>query len=262
MSTSAAPPVTPPSSSASDGAAQASPAPTPASVAQFLHDNPEFLIHQPALLAQLELPRQESSGAISLAQRQTQVLRDRIRLLESRLTEMMHVGEENDAIVKKMTGWIRETLLAHDPLERLAVLTEGLAKGFSVPIVALALWGRMAALRVPGRLMPSAVVFCENQDEVTVLAGALIRPLCLPAHAYQARLALGLTSDSSAQNGSVAMIPLRPGASPEAFGLLVLASADPGRFSQDHGVDLLNTLAELTSASLLGLTLATPRSSA
>jgi uncharacterized protein YigA (DUF484 family) len=58
------------------------------------------------------------------------------------------------------------------------------------------------------------------------------------------------------------MIPLRPGASPEAFGLLVLASADPGRFSQDHGVDLLNTLAELTSASLLGLTLATPRSSA
>jgi hypothetical protein len=101
MSTSAVPP----SPSVSDSTAQPSPTPTPAAVAQFLHDNPEFLIHQPALLAQLELPRQESSGAISLAQRQTQVLRDRIRLLESRLTEMMHVGEENDAIVKKMTSW-------------------------------------------------------------------------------------------------------------------------------------------------------------
>ena len=239
--------------------AKTSAGPTAAAVTQFLLENPEFLIHQPGLLSQLELPRQDSSGAISLAQRQTQVLRDRIRLLESRLTEMMHVGEENDAIVKKMTGWIRETIMAQDPLARLAVLTEGLAKSFSVPIVALALWGRMSALRAPGRLMPSSVVFCEAHDEVTALAGALIRPLCLPAHAYQARLALGLTTDGSAQNGSVAMIPLRPGASPEAFGLLVLASADPGRFSQDHGVDLLNTLAELTSASLLGLTPAATR---
>jgi uncharacterized protein YigA (DUF484 family) len=166
---------------------------------------------------------------------------------------MMHVGEENDAIVKKMTGWVRDTLLAHHSLDRLSILSEGLAKAFSVPIVALALWGRMAPLRIPGRLMPSTVVFCDSHDEVTALAGALIRPLCLPAHAYQARLALGLTQDTSAQNGSVAMIPLRPGASPEAFGLLVLASADPGRFSQDHGVDLLATLSELASAALLGL---------
>lgn len=226
---------------------------TPASVSSFLLENPGFLLHHPAVLAHLELPREEPSGVISLAQRQTQVLRDRIRLLESRLTEMMHVGEENDAIVKKMTGWVRETLLASDPIDRLQVLSEGLAKGFSVPIVALALWGRMGALRLPGRLMPSAVVFCDSHDEVTALAGALIRPLCLPAHAYQARLALGLTQDNSAQNGSVAMIPLRPGASPEAFGLLVLASADPGRFSQDHGVDLLSSLSELTSAALLGL---------
>ena len=226
---------------------------SPEAVAGFLLDNPDFLIQHPALLAKLELPQEEFSGAISLTQRQTQVLRDRVRLLESRVTEMMHVGEENDAIVRKMTAWVREALLASDPVERLAVLSEGLAKRFSVPVVALALWGRMAGLRIPGRLMPSSVVFCDDHDEVTALAGALIRPLCLPAHAYQARLALGLIQGDAADSGSVAMIPLRAGASPESFGILVLASADPGRFSQDHGVELLASLAELTSAALLGL---------
>lgn len=229
---------------------------SPEAVITFLLQHPEFLAHQPALLAKLEMPREDSSGVVSLAQRQTQVLRDRIRLLESRLTEMMHVGEENDAIVRKMTGWVRETLLASDPLERLVVLSEGLAKTFSVPVVALALWGRMAGLRIPGRLFPSSVVFCDNHDEITAVAGALIRPLCLPAHAYQARLALGLVPGGhGADNGSVAMIPLRPGANPEAFGILVLASADPGRFSQDHGVELLSSLSELASAALLGLPL-------
>lgn len=227
--------------------------PSPEAIAGFLIKNPDFLIHHPALLAKLELPQEEPSGVISLAQRQTQVLRDRIRLLESRVTEMMHVGEENDAIVRKMTAWVREALLASDPVERLAVLTEGLAKGFSVPIVALALWGRMSGLRIPGRLTPSSVVFCDDHDEVAALAGALIRPLCLPAHAYQARLALGLVEGDATDSGSVAMIPLRAGASPESFGILVLASADPGRFSQDHGVELLASLAELASAALLGL---------
>jgi hypothetical protein len=39
---------------------------------------------------------------------------------------------------------------------------------------------------------------------------------------------------------------------------MVLASDDPGRFSQDHGIDFLVSIAELVSACLLGGALSRP----
>ena len=49
---------------------------------------------------------------------------------------------------------------------------------------------------------------------------------------------------------SIAMLPLRVGAAPDAFGLLVLGSADPGRFSADMATDFLTKIAETSSAAL------------
>ena len=52
---------------------------------------------------------------------------------------------------------------------------------------------------------------------------------------------------------SIALVPLRAGAinAPgPAFGMLVLASPDPQRFSSGMGTDFLERIAELASAAL------------
>ena len=56
-----------------------------------------------------------------------------------------------------------------------------------------------------------------------------------------------------ASAASLALIPLRVGAAPDAFGLLVLASADPQRFAADMGTDFLERIGELASAALARL---------
>jgi uncharacterized protein YigA (DUF484 family) len=49
---------------------------------------------------------------------------------------------------------------------------------------------------------------------------------------------------------SVALLALRRGVEPQAFGLLVLGSADPDRFHAQMGTAFLQRLAELVSAAL------------
>ena len=55
---------------------------------------------------------------------------------------------------------------------------------------------------------------------------------------------------SRSHRSSLALIPLRAGIAPQAFGLLVLASADQQRFASDMGTDFLERIGEITSAAL------------
>jgi uncharacterized protein YigA (DUF484 family) len=49
---------------------------------------------------------------------------------------------------------------------------------------------------------------------------------------------------------SVALISLRAGGEPKAFGCLVLASPDPERFTSDMDTDFLQRIGVLASAAL------------
>jgi uncharacterized protein YigA (DUF484 family) len=49
---------------------------------------------------------------------------------------------------------------------------------------------------------------------------------------------------------SLAMIPLRPATGEATFGLLVLGSPDPTRYTADMGTEFLERLGELSGAAL------------
>jgi uncharacterized protein YigA (DUF484 family) len=49
---------------------------------------------------------------------------------------------------------------------------------------------------------------------------------------------------------SIAMLPLRLAGAPEAFGLLVLGSPDPHRFTAEMATDFLSKIGETASAAL------------
>ncbi len=73
-----------------------------AGVVRYLQDHPEFFADHAELLTALPLASQHGDKAISLAERQLQILRDKLRQLEGKLAELVRFGEENDAISAKV----------------------------------------------------------------------------------------------------------------------------------------------------------------
>src|SRR6266850_2598688 len=71
-------------------------------IARFLRSHPQFFDQYPELLESILVPHPYGGRAIPLAERQAVALRDKARLLEGRLGELIRFGEENDAISEKV----------------------------------------------------------------------------------------------------------------------------------------------------------------
>jgi uncharacterized protein YigA (DUF484 family) len=85
--------------------------------------------------------------------------------------------------------------------------------------------------------------------DTRLFASSLMTPYCGPNSGFEAVGWLGNPADFK----SVVLVPLRIGAAPEAFGLLVMGSPDAGRFSSDMGVTYLARIEEIAAAALSSL---------
>lgn len=209
-------------------------------VAQFLLDNPRFFEGHAELLASITVPSPHGQRAVSLVERQVDMLRDKNKALELKLAELVHHGRENDAIADKLQRWTRDLLKVRDVRELPQAVSEGLAAGFSVPQVALRLW------KLPAAQADLPCAF-GVEGEVITLVDSMRQPYCGRNADFQAARWL---AGEGAQTGSIALLPLRVGAAPESFGLLVLGSPDADRFQAGMGTAFLERIAEVASASL------------
>ena len=66
-------------------------------VARYLQDHPEFFDQYADLLALVTIPDPHSGRAISISERQLISLRDKVRSLETKMSELNSFGEENDS---------------------------------------------------------------------------------------------------------------------------------------------------------------------
>lgn len=212
-------------------------------IAQYLVDHPDFFDQHPELLAGMQLPHPHNGQAISLVERQSLMLRERIKSLELRVTQMVRHGQENDAIADKLVNWTRALLLESDPAQLPATLVEELKRVFDVPHAAVRLWSVIPV--VAGHECARPV----GSDTVS-LADSMRAPFCGSNVGFEAASWL---EESGAAVQSLAMLPLRVGADPRTFGLLVLGSADPDRFQVTMGTAFLERIAELASAALARL---------
>jgi uncharacterized protein YigA (DUF484 family) len=71
-------------------------------IARFLRTHPHFFDQHPELLESIQVPHPYGGRAIPLSERQTVALREKVRLLEGRLAEIIKFAEENDAISEKV----------------------------------------------------------------------------------------------------------------------------------------------------------------
>ena len=212
-------------------------------VAKFLAAHPDFFDRHPEVLASVAIPHPQDGQAVSLVERQSLILRERIKALELRLAEMIRHGEENDAIADRIVHWARALLAQADPAQLPATLLDELMRQFSVPHGALRVWGVATAYARLDCAQPVS-------DDIVRLASSMQAPFCGSNVGFEAA---GWMAGEPADIRSIALMPLRVGGDPKAFGLLALGSPDPGRFHVTMGTAFLARIAELAGASLARL---------
>ncbi len=232
-------------------------------VADYLQQHPEFFTEHATLFAALTVPHPHGGRAIPLAERQMITLREKNRGLELKVAELMRFGQENDAIAERLARWTRMLLLQRSPRLLPETLTGSLEEIFTVPHIALCLWEAADDYAVDARA-------AEATPDLIAWVGSLGGPYCGTAEG-DAKRVLSLFHRSTAEASpeepssgsvtalhsgdvrSVAVVPLRRGAAPAAFGVLALGSADPRRFHAGMGTDFLARIGENSSAALTRL---------
>lgn len=214
-------------------------------IAEFLANNPGFFERHAELLGSIQLTSPYGKRAVSLQERQLELLRERIKGLELKIVEMIRHGQENMAIADRLHRWTRALLLTAEASALPGVLVARLKHEFLIPQATIRLWDLAPAFQ--------GADFVQGVDEATRgFAEGLTLPLCGATAPPQA---VGWLEDA-ATVASAAMVPIRDGAGPGgAFGLLVVGSPDPTRYSADMGTEFLMRIGEIASAGLSRLRL-------
>ena len=208
-------------------------------IAQYLEETPAFFDEHADLLSKIRLSSALGGRTLSLQERQMDVLRQKVKVMELRLADLTRFAQENQAITEKFQSWTRALLLARNDVDLPHLLVDGLKTFFSVPQATLRIWNVAPNF--------THTWFAETvSEDAQLFAGSLHAPFCGKNDDFEA--ASWLEEPAAVQ--SIAMLSLRAGASSGAFGMLVLGSADPDRFSGEMATDFLATMGETASAAL------------
>ncbi len=212
-------------------------------VAQYLTEHPRFFEEHAGWLGEIKLASPLTGRAVSLQERQMEVMREKYKALELRMDDLIHLAQDNAAIAAKFHGWTQSLLHVRNDADRPDVLLKGLKSAFNVPQATLRLWN----------LAPEygdAWFMREVSDDARIFANSLIAPYCGCNHDFEAVRWL----DAADAIRSTVILPLRVvGTDGAAFGLLILGSPDPERFSAAMGTDFLIHIGETASAALSAL---------
>ena len=205
-------------------------------VAHYLQEHPEFFEEYADFLASMHIPHPHGGRAIPISERQVLTLREKSRVLEGKLRELVEFGEENDSISERVHRITLALLAARELPSLLDSLYNNLRDDFAVPALALRLWMDAQAQDRPE--------FTEISQEARVFAESLTDPYFSEHPMFDS----GLWFEGGAEAlRSLVYLPLR---ADRACGLLVLGSDDPQRFSADKGTLYLTRLGEIVSMAL------------
>ena len=213
------------------------------SVALYLKDNPRFFDDHPELLTGLRLTTQLGGRTVSLQERQAEILREKLKVLELKLSHLNRIAKENDAIMAKFHMWVDTLLLSQANDQSPDTLIDAMRDGFGIQSVSLRLWDVADE-------HANAWFAQKVSEETREFANQLQQPYCGPATGQPGVVWL----DDAANMQSAALLSLQNLDTKKSFGLLVLGSNDPQRFSADLATDFLTRIAHTASAALQNMT--------
>lgn len=210
-------------------------------IAAFLLNTPDFFERNADLLTSIQLTSPHGNRAVSLQERQLEMLREKIKGLELRLANMMRLGNENDNTQQKLLLWVIYLLQERQIQQIPNLVVNGLQRRFDVPHVALRIWNAMDDCFASS--IYAQPVASNVHSFVDSMNG---EPYC----GRNPDLEVVRWLDNAESIRSVALLPLFDQHPQQAFGLLVMGSAEEKRFSPDMGVDILKGIATIAAAAL------------
>ena len=211
-------------------------------IANFLANTPGFFERHAELLGAVQLTSPHGQRAVSLQERQMEMLRDKVKGLETKIIELIRNGQDNLALADKLHRWTRSIMLTESPADVPAVLVRELQHQFLIPQAGIRIWGADDAYATLPFAQPVG-------DDAKSFVASLSVPYCGVNAGFEPAQWLG----DPASVTSLALIPLRQRQDAPAFGLLVLGSPDPTRYSADMGTDFLARVGDIASAGLARL---------
>lgn len=207
-------------------------------VKSYLRTNKNFFEEHANLLTEIYLPSPHGSGAISLAERQQLAQRDKIRVQEVMLAQLIEFGEQNDVTSHKVHNFSVK-LLENKSLSSLqALIAENMQQVFDVTQTQLHIW-----LKPNDEALAQDPIFIPVSDAFSDWVIGLDAPSC----GAKPESAAGLLAD---ELQSFAFIPLYKNSDKkQAFGVMILGSEDQKRFKVDMGLMYLKRIGDLVSAS-------------
>ncbi|RFU47275.1 DUF484 family protein [Paraburkholderia sp. DHOC27] len=226
-------------------------------VAEYLLANPDFFAEHAEMLATIRLANPHGKAAVSLQERQMEMLRDKNKHLERRLAELLRYGHENDSIASKFNRWTIRVMAERDPYALPRTIANGLRDVFDMPQAALRVWDVAEPYN-------QAEFARQVGEEVRIFANSLTTPYCGANTGFEAAQWLaptltavstegGSTPEGDQATESIALLALRDPEADEGaatFGLLVMGSSDPRRFHEGMATDFLTQISALASAAL------------
>ena len=214
-----------------------------AAVLQYLTDHPHFFEEHASLLGDVKLSSPLTGRAVSLQERQMEVMRDKYKALELRMSELARHAKENETIAGRFHTWTQALLEVRDDAAMPRVLTDSLKSSFHVPQATLRLWQTRADYG--GEWFTTGA-----SDDARIFASSLQAPYCGANNDFEAVRWL----EDAGHIQSTVIIPLRkPGSKTGAFGLLILGSPDSERFTSLMATDFLVHIGETASTALAPL---------
>lgn len=198
-------------------------------VAKYLITHPEFFVHHPHLLEQLEVPHIHK-GSVSLVERQSEQLRHKVRQLSSKLSQLIAIAKQNEEIYRIYADLNLRILKCTDISTVQMVLAEVMQEQLNLSSVALKPYKGAFALPEIQRKLFSEKRFKDQ----AFFFGRLSE--------HEKKL---LFNDQEAE--SVALLLL--GAEGE-LGVLAIGSKDPGHFNPDMDTLLITQLQQFLSILL------------
>ncbi|MDR1311976.1 MAG: DUF484 family protein [Burkholderiaceae bacterium] len=214
----------------------------PEAVAGYLSRHPEFFNEHALLLSEIRLSSPRIGNTISLHDRQMEIMREKYRMLERRMAEMVQIARSNDSLLYRIQEWTRSLLKVADNASRPHAITLELQNILSVPSATLRLWHLKEEYR--DRWYAGDV-----SDEIIQYAEKLSVPYCGQSDGSPVR---GWFDAEQQPVASLAVAPLRK--DDMVFGLIVMGSPEETRFRADMATDFLSEIAKTASAALECLT--------
>jgi hypothetical protein len=220
------------------------PDPTEESIADYLRTHPDFFERHLNVLAGLKLQHRTSGGAISLVERQVDVLRQRNIALDTKLKELLEVARSNDRLSGRIHSLALLFMRARSREEIIEILAEQLREGFSVDQAALVIFDSVPGL---ARDASAFVKVVHREDPAVGPFKTFLQtsaPRCGRARDAQRDFLFG---EAGREMQSMALVPLGPRSE---FGFLAIGSRDPNHFNPGKSIDFLARLGELVACAL------------